>query len=75
MDVADFEFWLSWIAALTVPQRRRAWQALALSEASDGSGDEVRAPLDLTVAGVDLTAPSDRSITMPLPPAQPSNRD
>jgi hypothetical protein len=35
MDVADFEDWLGGIAALTPPQRRQAWQALALSEASD----------------------------------------
>jgi hypothetical protein len=35
MDVAEFDCWLSGIAALTTPQRRQAWQTLALSEASD----------------------------------------
>lgn len=40
MDVADFEPWLGWIASLTFPQRRRTWQALALSEASDSPVDE-----------------------------------
>jgi hypothetical protein len=35
MDVAAFEHWLGEIAALNLLQRRQAWQALALSEASD----------------------------------------
>ncbi len=35
MDVAEFDIWLSEMAALTAPQRRQAWQTLALSEASD----------------------------------------
>jgi len=73
MDVADFKSWLGWIAALTVPQRRQAWQALALSEASDSLDDEPRAHLDFTVASVDLTTPCDRSIAMLVPPALPSD--
>ena len=36
MDATEFEAWLSRIATLSVPQRRRVWEALALSEASGG---------------------------------------
>ena len=35
MDDAEFDRWLRRIAALSPSQRRRAWQALALSEASE----------------------------------------
>jgi hypothetical protein len=35
MDLTAFETWLGGIAALTELQRRRAWQALALSEMAD----------------------------------------
>jgi len=35
VDDAEFDRWLSRIAALSPSQRRRAWQALALSEASE----------------------------------------
>jgi len=35
MDMAEFEHWLGGIASLNEPQRRRAWQALALCEAAD----------------------------------------
>jgi transposase-like protein len=37
MDATAFENWLSGIAALNFPQRRRAWERLALSEASGDS--------------------------------------
>lgn len=37
MDATAFETWLSGMATLNVSQRRRAWETLALSEASDGS--------------------------------------
>ena len=40
MDVAEFDGWLSAIAALTPRQRQQAWQTLALSEAS--AGDDMR---------------------------------
>src|SRR6476659_1009313 len=40
VDVAEFDRWLSGIAVLTPPQRRQAWQSLALSEASDCDGIE-----------------------------------
>jgi len=36
MDLTTFENWLGGIGSLTEPQRRLAWQALALSEAADG---------------------------------------
>jgi len=35
MDLTVFDAWLGGIATLTEPQRRRAWQALALSEAAE----------------------------------------
>lgn len=34
MEAVTFESWLNGIALLTEPQRRWAWQALALSEAA-----------------------------------------
>ncbi|MCF3946406.1 IS1595 family transposase [Acidiphilium sp. AL] len=73
MDVADFESWLGWIAVLTVPQRRRAWQALTLSEVSESHDDETGASMDLAIATVDLPAPGERPIAVPLPPLPPSN--
>jgi transposase-like protein len=72
MEMAAFESWLGWIAALTVPQRRRAWQALALSESHD---DDTGAALGLTMASVDLTASCELPAAMPLPAVLPSNRD
>src|SRR5271165_3668531 len=50
MDVAEFEHWLGGIASLNEPQRRQAWQALALSEAAD-SGDVRPAVVDISTAG------------------------
>src|SRR5271165_5884820 len=47
MDVAEFEHWLGGIASLNEPQRRQAWQALALSEAAD-SGDVRPAVVDIS---------------------------
>jgi hypothetical protein len=35
MDRAGFEIWFAGNGALSEPQRRRTWQALALSEAAD----------------------------------------
>ena len=42
MDLTAFETWLGEIAALTELQRRRAWQALALSETAYGG--EIETP-------------------------------
>jgi transposase-like protein len=67
MDVAEFHDWLSAIAALTPRQRQQAWQALALSEASQGDAIET-GPL----WGVD-SASSGLQATPDLPPtATPS---
>jgi transposase-like protein len=71
MDVAAFEAWLGWIAALTVPQRQRAWQALALSQSEDA---EAGAPPALTMASVDLTTSGELPTAMPFPPALSSNQ-
>jgi hypothetical protein len=40
MEASAFETWLGRIAVLSEPQRRQAWQALALSEAVDDDGIE-----------------------------------
>lgn len=40
MDAATFETWLGGIAGLNEAQRRRAFEALALSEAGIGNGIE-----------------------------------
>ena len=50
MDPTTFETWLGEIAALTEPQRRRAWQALALSETADGGEIETRRFVDAVLA-------------------------
>jgi transposase-like protein len=42
MERSAFETWLGEIAELTEPQRRHAWQALALSEALDNGGIETQ---------------------------------
>jgi hypothetical protein len=43
MDLTVFEAWLGGIAALTEPQRRRAWRALALFEAAESDNSEPHA--------------------------------
>ena len=52
MEPSRFETWLGEIAALTEPQRRRAWQALALSEALDNDGLAMGQSVCLGVGGV-----------------------
>src|ERR1700760_1170875 len=64
MDVAAFDDWLSGVAALTPPQRRQAWQTLALSEASEDDAIETGPPW-----GADI-APSGPVVT----PDQPADR-
>jgi len=66
MEVSAFETWLGGIAALSEPQRRRAWQALALSEALHPDG--VEAP---SVMGQD-PARADRVTDEPRPPSPAS---
>ena len=46
MDVTAFEQWFGAIRQLTAGQRRRVWQALALSEASDGYEHVTVTPAD-----------------------------
>lgn len=75
MDVAEFDGWLSGIAALTPPQRRQAWQALALSEASACDDIETGPPWGVDIATSGPAAPPDQPPTFtPLPLAQSLNR-
>ena len=66
MDDAAFEPWLVEIGRLSGSQRRRAWEALALSEASD---DREADPLVATDAG---TAPAAAAVAKRLPAVDPS---
>jgi hypothetical protein len=75
MDVAEFDGWLSEIAALTPPQRRQAWQTLALSEALDCDDIETGPPWGVDIATSGPASPPDQPPTStPSPVAQPSNR-
>jgi DNA-directed RNA polymerase subunit RPC12/RpoP len=75
MDVAEFDDWLSGIVALTPPQRRQAWQTLALSEASEGDDIETGPPRGVDIATSGPAAPPDQPpIFTPLPLAQSLNR-
>jgi hypothetical protein len=60
MDVAEFDDWLSAIAALTPRQRRQAWQTLALSEASDCDDIETGPPQGVDIASSGPAAPPDQ---------------
>jgi transposase-like protein len=48
MDPTTFKIWLGGMASLTDPQRRSAWQALALSEATASPGAEAPAASEQT---------------------------
>src|ERR1035437_6602593 len=75
MDVASFEHWLCEIAALNLLQRRQAWQALALSEASDSYDGETGEPLGAGIASVSIAeAPGEPSAAMTSSAARPLNR-
>jgi transposase-like protein len=74
MDVAEFEHWLDGIASLNEPQRRRAWQVLALSEAADSDDAETGAPQAVGIASVDPALAGAPSGLPPSPPARPSER-
>ncbi|MDQ2818178.1 MAG: IS1595 family transposase [Candidatus Eremiobacteraeota bacterium] len=54
MGLSAFETWLGEIAGLTEPQRRRAWQVLALSEAVDAGGVATPGTLAQSPSRVDL---------------------
>lgn len=75
MDVAAFEHWLGEIAALNLLQRRQAWQALALSEASDSYDGETGEPLGAGIASVSIAeAPGEPSAAMTSSAVRPLNR-
>src|SRR4051794_6674061 len=74
MDVAEFDSWLSRIAVLTPPQRRQAWQRLALSEALDCDNDTGPAwGVDIADSGA-AAVPDQPPASTPSPVAQPLNR-
>jgi hypothetical protein len=56
MDLAAFKTWVDGIAALTAPQRRRTWQALALSEAAGSHDIETHRLADHSPSRPDRTA-------------------
>ena len=62
MELSAFEAWLDGILVLTEPQRRWAWQALALCEAADTSGVESDSLTNLGPACLDRMADEPRSI-------------
>lgn len=72
MDPTAFETWLGGIAGLIEPQRRRAWQALALSEAADNCDIETCRPLDQGASQFDLAADNLQRASPP-PHARPAN--
>jgi transposase-like protein len=75
MDAAGFEGWLGVIAALTPSQRREAWQALALSEASDRDDIETGPPQGVDIVTSSPAAPPDQPpIASPSPLARSLNR-
>jgi transposase-like protein len=69
MDPIAFETWLDEIAALTEPQRRQVWQALAVSETADSGAIEAHSPLD---HGLDRAVGAQRPASLP-PLARPAN--
>jgi transposase-like protein len=56
MDLTAFETWLGGIDTLTEPQRRRAWRALAMSEAVDSQDIEMQPASEQGVSSLDLAA-------------------
>lgn len=71
MDLAAFETWLGGIAALTVAQRRRAWQGLALAEAA-GSSDDATAELSEESVSPRERASDQTQPIVPPPQARPA---
>jgi transposase-like protein len=75
MDVAEFNDWLIGIAALTPPQRRQAWQTLALAEASDCDDSEIGPLWGVDIASSGPASPLDQPpVFTPSPVARPLNR-
>jgi transposase-like protein len=73
MDLRAFESWLGGIDALTAPQRRRAWQALALSEAADSQHIEMRTASAHGASSLEQAAdePRPAAALLTAPPANP----
>ena len=73
MDRATFETWLGGIASLSEPQRRRAWQTLALFEATDGPVVEMPRSLRESASRLEQTAdeppPRQADLTSEVSPA------
>jgi transposase-like protein len=65
MDLTAFETWLRGIDTLTEPQRRRAFEYLALSEATDGHGIETSIASDQEVSRRDRAAVQPQSAVPP----------
>jgi hypothetical protein len=63
MDPTAFETWVNGIAALTAPQRRQVWQAMAISEDADDCAVETGALPALADGCVAVT------VAAPPPPA------
>jgi hypothetical protein len=75
MDVAAFTDWLNGIPALTPPQRRQAWQRLALAEASDCDDSETGPLWGVDIASSCPASPPDQPPAFtPSPVARPLNR-
>ena len=75
MDVAEFDGWLSGIAALPPSQRRQAWRTLALSEASGCDDIETGPPRGVDIAASGPAIPLNQPpVASPSPLAQPLNR-
>jgi transposase-like protein len=72
MDATAFETWLGGIAALTEPQRRRVWLALAMSGAADSGDIETCRPLEQGPARFDQAAAAPQPASPP-PQARPAN--
>src|SRR5271169_726296 len=65
MEPTAFETWLGEIRALTEPQRRQAWQALAITETTDSVDIETSAPVNQGVCGVDLASAASQPASPP----------
>ena len=72
MDLTAFETWLGGIDTLTEPQRRRTWQALALSEAADTPDIEMCTAPDQGASSLEWAADEPRPAN-PLLAAPPAN--
>nr|WP_294545138.1 hypothetical protein [uncultured Rhodopila sp.] len=75
MAVAEFGGWLIGFGALTPPQRRKAWQTLAVSEASDCADIEAGPAWGVDIAGSGAAAtPDPPPAVAPSPMVQPPKR-